>query len=128
MRSARTTALASLLALATAAGAWAGTASETIDRTFKLPPGRQVVVQNLNGSVEVAVWDQPTVRLVAVKTARATTDSRAKAYLHDLDVHVEQTTEKLLITTKTPGAEGGLKGWFTCAGVSGEVAYRLTLP
>jgi DUF4097 and DUF4098 domain-containing protein YvlB len=119
---------APLLALAVSASAWAGTATETVDRTLKLPQGRQVVIQNLNGPIEVTVWDQPTVRLVAVKTARASTDGRAKAYLQELQVKVDQTPEKLVISTRTPGAEGGVKSWFTCAGVDGEVAYRLTLP
>lgn len=128
MRPLRTTALASVLALAAAANAWAGSATETIDRLVKLTPGQQVVVVNLNGPVNVAAWDAPVVRLVAVKTAHAATDARARAYLRDLQVKVEQAGGQLTIRTRTPGAEGGIKGWLSCAGVDGSVAYRLTLP
>jgi DUF4097 and DUF4098 domain-containing protein YvlB len=128
MRPLRTAALASVLSLAAAASAWAGSATETIDRTFTLPQGRQVVVQNLNGAVQVGAWDSPQVRLVAVKSAHAATDSRARAYLRQLEVKVEETPEKLVIRTRTPGSEGGVMGWLACAGVDGEVAYRLMLP
>src|SRR5581483_6089990 len=75
-----------------------------------------------------AGWPQQQVRLIAVKTARAATDGRAKAYLDDLQVQVEQNGGKLLIKTKTPGAEGGIKGWLACAGVDGEVTYKLEVP
>jgi hypothetical protein len=128
MRAVRSTAVAVLFSLAAAASAWAGSASETIDRSYKLPPGHQVVVLNLNGPVAVTAWEQPVVRLVAVKTARATTDGRARAYLRELQVRVEQTGGKLFIRTHTPGSEGGIKGWLTCAGIDSEVAYHLTLP
>jgi DUF4097 and DUF4098 domain-containing protein YvlB len=128
MRPLRSTALAFLVALVSAAGAWAGSASQTIDRTFKLPAGHQVVVQNLNGPVHVTAWESPQVRLVAIKTARAATDGRARAYLRELAVKVEESGGKLVISTRTPGAEGGVKGWLACAGVDGEVAYRLSLP
>ena len=128
MRAFRSAAFTFALSLAAAASAWAGSATETIDRAVKLSPGGQVVVINLNGPVHVAAWDSPDVRLVAVKTAHAATDGRARAYLRDLQVKVEQSGGKLTIRTRTPGAEGGIKGWLSCAGVDGEVAYRLTLP
>src|SRR5688572_13032364 len=128
MRPLRATALAVAVSLASAAGAWAGSATETIDRTVRLPASKHVVVQNLNGSVHVTTWESPQVRLVAVKTARAATDGRARAYLRDLEVKVEEREGKLLIRTRTPGAGGGVKGWLACAGVDGEVAYRLSLP
>src|SRR5687767_1326641 len=124
MRVLRTTAAAALLSLAATAAAWAGSATETIDRTVNLPASKQVVVQNLNGAVQVTAWESPQVRVVAVKTARAATDGRARAYLRDLEVKVEESEGKLVIRTRTPGSEGGFKGWLACAGVDGEVAYR----
>lgn len=119
---------AALLALATASAAWAGNALETIDRTLPLPAGHQVVVQNLNGPVQVTGWDSSHVRLVAIKTARAATAGRARAYLRELKVQIDQTGGKLTIRTRTPGSEGGIRGWLACAGVDGEVSYRLSLP
>ncbi|HXT51333.1 MAG TPA: DUF4097 family beta strand repeat-containing protein [Thermoanaerobaculia bacterium] len=128
MRALRSTAFALALSLGAGAAAWAGSVTETVDRTIKLPAGSQVVVINLNGPVHVSAWDSPDVRLVAVKTARAATDGRARAYLRDLKVTVEQTGGKLTISTRTPGSEGGVRGWIACAGVDGSVAYKLTLP
>lgn len=128
MRPLRATALAVAVALASVAGAWAGGATETVDRTVTLPASKQVVVQNLNGPVRVTAWEAPQVRLVAVKTARAATEGRARAYLRELEVKVEESEGKLVIRTRTPGSEGGVKGWLACAGVDGEVAYRLSLP
>ena len=128
MRLARSIAATVALVLAATSSAWAATASETIDRTLDLPAGHRVVVQNLNGPVQVGSWDSPQVRLVAVKTAHAATEGRARAYLRDLEVKVEQADGTLTIRTRTPGSEGGVKGWLACAGVDGEVAYRLTLP
>jgi DUF4097 and DUF4098 domain-containing protein YvlB len=128
MGSLRSTTAAFAVSLVAGSAAWAGSATETIDRTFALPKGKQVVVQNLNGPVDVTAWDSPQVRMVAIKTARAATDSRARAYLKELQVQVEQTEGRLLIKTRTPGSEGGLRGWIACAGVDGEVAYQLSLP
>jgi DUF4097 and DUF4098 domain-containing protein YvlB len=128
MRSIRSTTAAAALSLAAVSAAWAGSATETIDRTLPLPKGHQVVVQNLNGPVAVTAWDSPQVRLVAIKTARAATDGRASAYLKELRVQVEQAGSRLVIKTRTPGSEGGFRGWIACAGVNGEVAYRLSLP
>jgi DUF4097 and DUF4098 domain-containing protein YvlB len=128
MRTVRTAALAALVALAAAGDAWAGSATETVDRVITLPQGHQVVVQNFNGPVQVTAWESPQVRLVAVKTARAATSGRARAYLRELQVKVEQSDGKLVIRTQSPGAEGGISGWLACAGVDGEVAYHLSLP
>lgn len=119
--------LAGLLSLG-AAAAWAGTASETVERTVVLPANAQVVIENLNGPVQVSAWDQPQVKLVAVKTARAATDGRARAYLENLKVEITQNGPRLVVRTRTPGAEGGIRGFLACAGVDGEVAYQLIIP
>lgn len=123
----RRVALAGLLSLG-AAAAWAGSASETVERVVMLPANAQVVIENLNGPVEVSSWEQPQLKLVAVKTARAATDGRARAYLEDLKVEITQNGARLLVRTRTPGAEGGIRGFLACAGVDGEVAYQLIMP
>jgi DUF4097 and DUF4098 domain-containing protein YvlB len=127
LRALRSSLLTALLALG-AAGAWAASATENVERTVALGAGQQVVVENLNGAVQVSGWEQPQVRLLAIKTARAATEGRARAYLDDLQVKVEQGHGKLVIRTITPGAEGGIRGWLACAGVDGEVVYQLSVP
>jgi DUF4097 and DUF4098 domain-containing protein YvlB len=121
--------LAALAVLAAfPAASWAGSVTETIDRTLPLPSGGEVVVQNFNGHVEVAGGDGGQVRLVAVKSARAATDGRARSYLRDLQVKIEERDGRLVIRTIAPGGEGGIKGWLACAGVDGNVSYRLLVP
>jgi hypothetical protein len=124
----RRLALGLVAALALPAIAGAGTVTETIDRTLPLPSSRQVVVQNLNGDVEVESWDGDHVRLVAVKRAKAAADARARAYLRELHVQIAEEDGKLLIRTRSPGADGGLKALITCTGVDGKVDYRLMVP
>lgn len=123
----RTSLLGALLSLG-AVASFAATASETVERTLALPQGRGVIVQNLNGGVEIAGWEQDHVRLVAVKNARAATEGRAQSYLREVQVRVEQKDGNLVITTRTPGEEGGLRAWLACTGVDGHVEYRLTVP
>src|SRR5687768_6120568 len=122
----RVLALAALLAAPAAAGA--GSITETIDRTLTLPRGGEVLVQNFNGHIEVAGGEGTHVRLVAVKTARAATDGRARAYLRELQVKIEEVDGRLVIRTVTPGGDGGLMGWIAGAGVEGHVSYRLLVP
>ena len=123
----RALAVALLLPL-TAGAASAATATETVERTLSLPRGRAVTVQNLNGGIAVAGWEQDQIRLVAVKTARAATEGRALAYLREVEVRVEDRDGTLTISTRTPGEDGGLRGWLACTGVDGHVEYRLTVP
>ena len=42
---------------------------ETFDQSYNLAPGGRVALTNVNGDVQVGVWDQPTVRVQAVKEA-----------------------------------------------------------
>lgn len=114
--------------LAAPAAARAGSITETIDRTLTLPRGGEVLVQNFNGHIEVAGGEGAHVRLVAVKTARAGTDGRARAYLRELQVKIEEVDGRLVIRTVTPGGDGGLMGWLAGAGVEGHVSYRLLVP
>ena len=121
----RVVALAALLAAPAAARA--GSVTETIDRTLALPRSGEVLVQNFNGHVEVAGGEGAQVRLVAVKTARAATDGRARSYLRELQVKIEETDGRLVIRTVTPGGDG-VMGWLAGAGVEGHVSYRLLVP
>jgi hypothetical protein len=123
----RTLACGALLACG-ASSAWAATASEKVERRVALPASRVVVVQNLNGSVAIAGWEEADIRLVAIKTARAATEGRAQAYLREVDVRVEEKDGALRITTRTPSEQGGLRALLTCTGVDGSVEYRLSVP
>src|ERR1043166_139363 len=68
--------IAALLTFA-AAALHAETLSQTIDRTFDVRPGATFALDNVNGHVNVTSWDQPRIRVHAVKTVSRTDNPRA---------------------------------------------------
>src|ERR1043166_3245987 len=68
--------IAALLTLA-AASLHAETLSQTIDKTFDVRPGATLALDNVNGHVNVTSWDQPRIRVHAVKTVSRTDDARS---------------------------------------------------
>ncbi|HEX8254925.1 MAG TPA: DUF4097 family beta strand repeat-containing protein [Thermoanaerobaculia bacterium] len=120
--------LALNLFLGTAAGA--AELSETIDRTFDVRPGANVVLTNVNGNVTVSAWDQPRVRVVARKSVDADRDDVQEA-LRELRVDMQQRDGGLVITTKYPKHNGGAASifdWFAGKHVDAEVKFELTVP
>ena len=117
-----------LLLLSTAASA--KELSETIDRTFDVKPGATVSLSNVNGSVTVNAWDQPRVRVVAVKTVKADADVVAAA-LKELRVELQPRNGGLDVTTRYPKRTDGISSifdWLTGDHVDAQVKYELTVP
>jgi hypothetical protein len=121
-----TAAAAAFLLLAAAASA--DTLVEKLDRTYPLE-GRTVSVENVNGSVEVGVWDRPEVRVEAEKRLRgARRDATAEA-LASVRIEVEQTSSALKIRTRHPNRHGfDFFDLFTNGRVHAVVNYRITMP
>ena len=65
----RRTAISLVLILAFAGTAVADRVQETFDRTVDLRAGSPVSIDNVNGRIVVTTWDQPRVRIHAVKKA-----------------------------------------------------------
>jgi DUF4097 and DUF4098 domain-containing protein YvlB len=126
MNRTKTAACAALLLLATAASA--STVVEKSDRTYPLE-GRAVSVKNVNGSVDVSVWDRPEVRVEAEKRVRgARRDSAAEA-LESVKIEVDQTSSELRIRTRYPNRHSfGFFDLFTNGKVQASVNYRITIP
>src|ERR1043166_1157111 len=68
--------IAALLTFA-AAALHAETLSQTMRKTFEARPGAAFALDNVNGHVNVSSWDQPRIRVHAVKTASRADDPRA---------------------------------------------------
>ena len=111
--------------LATALGAALGLAGcvdgnfgqafhESVDVSKSLSPTGRFSLQNTNGSVRVAAWDEPRVRIEAVKAAGS---ERA---LRDLEVAVEGEGDRVEVRTRMPRGH-----WF---GRGGKVDYTITVP
>jgi len=117
-----------LLLFATAAGA--AELKETIDRTFDVRPGANVVLSNVNGGIRVTSWEQPRVRVIARKEVHADRDE-VKDLLRALRVEMQPRDGGLVVTTHYPKHHDGIGSFFDLifsGGVSREVEYELTVP
>jgi len=116
--------------LVLAATASAASLTQTIDRTFDVRPGANVVLSNVNGRVTIKSWDQPRVHVVALKEVEADRDD-VKKVLEDLRVELTPKDGGLVITTHHPKQTEGFSGlfsWLAGDRVSAEVTYDITVP
>jgi DUF4097 and DUF4098 domain-containing protein YvlB len=102
MRFAFKTALISL-ALASM-GLSAADFTENFHASEPLPAGGALTVRNVNGSVEITVWDQDTVDVNAVKEA----DSQAR--LNEIRIEVQRTGDGVSVRTVVPEHRNGNMG------------------
>lgn len=104
--------------------------TETIDRTFDVRPGATVKLTNVNGGVTVSAWDQPRVKVVAVKRVEADSDDVQKA-LEELRVEFQARDGGLVIDTHYPKGHdgpGALFSWLVGDRIEAQVTYELTVP
>lgn len=129
MKRIRTTlaAVAALLLVSTAGAA--DTLVEKLDKTYPLQ-GKTVSVENVNGSVDVGVWDRNDVRVEAEKRVRGARRGNADDALKAVRIEISQTATGLDIRTRYPRQEGvvGIFSLFTEDRIQAEVKYRITMP
>ena len=95
----RTLLVAATLFIATAAAA--AELTETIDRTFDVRAGANVVVSNVNGRITINSWDQPRVRVIAKKEVEGDR-SELKEAMRELRVDIQPRDGGLVVTTHYP--------------------------
>lgn len=122
-------ALSLALTLLTTAAASAAEKTETIDRTFDVRPGAHFKLSNVNGRITIASWDQPRVRVVAVKEARGDRDELQR-YLKEMKVEMTQRDGGLIVKTVQPDRDNGfgIFEWLMGEHVQGQVTYEVTVP
>jgi DUF4097 and DUF4098 domain-containing protein YvlB len=106
------------------------TRTETIDRTFDVRPGATVKLSNTNGRVAVSAWDQPRVKVVALKKVEADSSDIAEA-LKELRVDIQPQNGGLVIDTHYPRRGEGITSifdWLSGDRVQAQVTYELTVP
>ncbi len=105
-------------ALAVAGAALAGGSySATFDKTYPMNKAGRVSLENVNGEVEVTVWDRAEVQVHAVK--EASSQSRLDA----VEINVKASDDRVAIETHYPSSFGHL---FNSG--HAEVSYSLTIP
>jgi len=110
--------------------AFAASLTQTIDRTFDVKAGADVVLKNVNGRITVKAWDQPRVKVVAVKEVEAS-KSEVQKVLNELRVDMQPRDGGLVITTHYPKRNDGAESifdWLLGNDVSAEVTYDLMVP
>lgn len=117
-----------LLVLACATVAAAGTLDETIDRTIDVRPGALLKLDNQNGSITLHAWDQPRVRIHAVKRADSRDESAARKALREMRIEITPTAGGVRVHTITPSRNDGFFDWLAGLHVDAGVTYDITVP
>jgi len=86
----------------------------SVDETRPLPANGEFSLENVNGTVELATWDEPKVRIEAVKHAAS---ERA---LEELKVEIVGEGDRLSVRTRYPRPRS--------MGGAGKVDYRVSVP
>ena len=122
----RRLAIAALLTLA-AVAVHAETISQTIDKTFDVRPGARFALDNVNGHVNVTSWDQPRIRVHAVKTVSRADDP--KGALDALRVEITPRDGGLSVHTVYPShGSVGILDFLAGNWSDAKVEYDVTVP
>lgn len=118
--------IAALLTLATAA-IHAETLSQTIDKTFDVRPGATFSLDNVNGHVNITSWDQPRIRVHAVKTVSRGDDPRSA--LNALQVQITPRDGGVSVHTVYPNhGSVGFLDFLAGNWSDAKVEYDVTVP
>ncbi|MEM8964659.1 MAG: DUF4097 family beta strand repeat-containing protein [Acidobacteriota bacterium] len=122
----KTTLLAILACLFLAAPtlAWWGEAhkeEEVIERTVATAADVSINVETTNGGIDIEVWDQNEVNIIATKKARGRDAAEALEVLRETEIKVAEGNGTLSIRTDRPRT-----GWNGKRGIS--VSYELRVP
>ena len=119
--------LTAILTIA-AAAANAATLDETFDRTFDVRPGAVFALMNTNGHINVRAWDQPRIRVHAVKHVESRDGDAARDAMKALTLALSQPNGGLRIETKYPKHNDGIFEWIAGTNVNVSVTYEVMVP
>jgi DUF4097 and DUF4098 domain-containing protein YvlB len=119
--------LTALLAV-TAAIANASTLDQAFDRTFEVRPGAVFSLTNTNGHISVRAWDQPRIKVHAVKHVESRDSDAARDAMKALTIAMAQPNGGLSIDTKYPKHNDGIFEWIAGTSVNMSVSYEVTVP
>ena len=123
--------LVTAIAILLSTAASAAELTQTIDKTFDVRPGAELVLSNVNGKITISSWDQPKVRVIAVKEVEADR-SEIQQVMKELVVEMQPKNGGLVVTTHHPKrSEDGPAGffdWLMGNRVEASVTYEVTVP
>jgi len=103
----------------------AATAEETVERTFPLPPGGSLSLENVNGAITLTEWDKAEVHVLASKKAKGPDEEKAREFMDRIEIVFEADPEGVRVNTLYPKNPGfNLFG----GGFSAEVVYEIRVP
>ncbi len=100
----------------------------TFDRTFDVKPGASFALDNTNGHIVVRSWDEPRVRVQALKRVGSRDAGEAKKAFDALAIVPTASAGSLRIETKFPRRNESLFDWIAGTSVTMNVDYDLTVP
>src|SRR5882672_9435622 len=112
----------------TAAVANASTLDQAFDRTFDVRPGAVFGLTNTNGHITVRAWDQPRIRVHAVKHVESRDSDAARDAMKALTITMAQPNGGLTIDTKYPKHNDGIFEWIAGTSVNMTVTYEVMVP
>lgn len=117
------TAVMALFALPLAAG----TLVEKSDQTYPIR-GEVFKLENVNGSIDVLVWNRPEVRVEAEKRVEGGSRDAVESAMAKLRIEVTNTPDGLQVVTRYPNHGDDVFSWLAGTKVNASVRYRLTVP
>ena len=120
--------LFSALLLLTAGALQAATLQEAFERTLPARPGTQFTLTNTNGRITLGAWDQPQVRIHAVKKADGWDANQLKTALQQTRIDITQNDGGVHVITRMPQHDFGFLDFLTGSNINVSVTYEITLP
>lgn len=120
----RRTILSLIATVAFAGVAYADRLQEPFDRTLEVRAGTPVSIDNVNGRITVTAWDQPRVRIHAVRKAES------REVLDKLSIDVRQSSSGVAIETRMPKRSdgGGFLDFLFGNDGNASIDYDVTVP
>ena len=96
---------------------------EVVEESVPLDGGGRMVLENVNGNVEVTTWDRDEVHVEATKTASALSESDAEKALEKISVEIDRSAGLVKIGVARPKSSNWLFG-----GASTGVHFQISVP
>ncbi|MFZ0388901.1 MAG: DUF4097 family beta strand repeat-containing protein [Calditrichia bacterium] len=83
-------------------------AADDYKKTVKLNPGSLIILENVNGSIEIEGWNKEEVSIEAHKVVKSDDREKAEEYLKAIQIEVQEENSTLRINTRKGTTNNGL--------------------